>query len=354
MPKQLELWGENQDSEQPTDNRTLDEKALDCHRPIHALLRSTRVPIGLREIQLNLQHPAKDARDPLSNPVNRILKWMRDAGEIVAHEPEHGEPSFTLRQYSIDLPPIELTAAADSPRDTAGRGVESSKESPAPRLVRPDRQIVFDGKPHYDWPQPAMDRDIISVDRVSDDIDGPAHRFFIHRYDYVEVFFSSSKVDYGYVVGISHAREEVGVSFQDPPTRESMIWFPVGCIYPSIEPSAPEREVVPPSNDIDEFSDQNAPEQEFADAKQIPSTEETSSSKNPNATDMRSLQQKITSQLQSAADSLSVTMNTFLQGAWALLLSHYGGHQDGRRRGSTGIARYAVLRRRRARRDRWG
>ncbi len=37
---------------------------------------------------------------------------------------------------------------------------------------------------------------------------------------------------------------------------------------------------------------------------------------------------ELTSQLRSAADSLSVTMNTFVQGAWALLLSHYSGLRD--------------------------
>ena len=45
----------------------------------------------------------------------------------------------------------------------------------------------------------------------------------------------------------------------------------------------------------------------------------------------RRLTPGLTRQLQLAADSLSVTVNSFIQGAWALLLSHYGGNSDGQR-----------------------
>jgi len=34
--------------------------------------------------------------DPQANPVNRILREMRDRGEVLCHEPEWGEPSFSL------------------------------------------------------------------------------------------------------------------------------------------------------------------------------------------------------------------------------------------------------------------
>ncbi len=49
----------------------------------------------------------------------------------------------------------------------------------------------------------------------------------------------------------------------------------------------------------------------------------------PQVAEQQRLPAALTAQLQSAADSLSVTMNTFVQGAWALLLSHYSGHTDG-------------------------
>ncbi len=48
---------------------------------------------------------------------------------------------------------------------------------------------------------------------------------------------------------------------------------------------------------------------------------------------------ELTSQLQSAADRMSVTMNTLLQGCWALLLSHYSGPQDGTRDIVFGVTR---------------
>ncbi len=51
--------------------------------------------VGIHELRSALGHPALDTDpDPQSNPVNRILKEMRDAGEIVCTEPEWGEPSF--------------------------------------------------------------------------------------------------------------------------------------------------------------------------------------------------------------------------------------------------------------------
>lgn len=105
-------------------------------------------------------------------------------------------------------------------------------------FTNPEREIGFDAQPHYEWPKPLHDRNTITVDRIRNDIDGPAHRFVIKRHDYVEVFFNKDKVDYGHVVGISHSRNEVRVSFGE---GEPGIWFDAGCIYPAIEPQAGKR-----------------------------------------------------------------------------------------------------------------
>jgi hypothetical protein len=101
-----------------------------------------------------------------------------------------------------------------------------------PPLVRPDRQIIYvDALSSYEWPDASTlrDRDTISVDRIRDDIDGPAHRFVIKRLDQVEVFFSAHRTETGEVVGISHAHEQVCVKF---PGAAEGIWFAKGQIYP--------------------------------------------------------------------------------------------------------------------------
>ena len=106
----------------------------------------------------------------------------------------------------------------------------------APPLVRPDRQIVYaDAATHYDWPDAKTlhDRDTITVDRITADIDGPAHRFVIKRGDTVEVYISNNNLELGTVTGISHAKEEVRVSFTEGSQGG---WYNTGRIYPAIEP----------------------------------------------------------------------------------------------------------------------
>lgn len=41
-------------------------------------------------------------------------------------------------------------------------------------LVRPDRQLTYDGVIHFEWPPPEHDHDTITVDRIHADIDGPS------------------------------------------------------------------------------------------------------------------------------------------------------------------------------------
>lgn len=104
-------------------------------------------------------------------------------------------------------------------------------------LIRPDRQIVYpDASNHYHWPDAKLlhDHDTISVDRIVDDIDGPAHRFIIKRGDTVEAYMSHGTFHVGQVIGISHARQEVRVAWDE--TLNKGGWFHVGCIYPATEP----------------------------------------------------------------------------------------------------------------------
>ena len=109
----------------------------------------------------------------------------------------------------------------------------------APPLVRPDRQLTYDGAPHYEWPDatPLHDHDTITVDRIREDIDGPSHRFVIKRGDRVEAWFGTNNLQEGTVVGISHANQEVRVRFCEGTDGQ---WFYKGQIYPAIEPK-PER-----------------------------------------------------------------------------------------------------------------
>ena len=105
---------------------------------------------------------------------------------------------------------------------------------PPPPLVRPDRQIVYDCD-HSEWPNPneLHDQDTITVDRIRADIDGPAHRFVIRRGDTVEAHLSPNHFHTGQVVGISHARNEVRVAWDE--SLQNGEWFHVGAIYPAPE-----------------------------------------------------------------------------------------------------------------------
>jgi hypothetical protein len=119
----------------------------------------------------------------------------------------------------------------------------NEKTRQAPPLVRPDRQIVYPDAPnYYHWPDAKLlhDHDTITVDRVVDDIDGPAHRFVIKRGDTVETYIANNNFHVGTVIGVSHAREEVRVAWDDSLTKGG--WFHVGRVYP-----APQAEVAPDS-----------------------------------------------------------------------------------------------------------
>jgi hypothetical protein len=108
---------------------------------------------------------------------------------------------------------------------------EVPKPSPdAPPLVRPDRQLTFDGVPHWKWPKPKEDSRTITVDRVISDIDGPPHRFVIQVSDIVEVFSTPNSAELGKVVDVCRKRQMVRVRVLD---EKDPIWFSVGRIYPA-------------------------------------------------------------------------------------------------------------------------
>lgn len=98
-----------------------------------------------------------------------------------------------------------------------------------PPLVRPDRQLIYGGVHHWEWPKPTHDRDTITVDRARNDIDGPAHRFVIKRGDTVEVF-SKDRLQIGNVTDINHVRNEVQILFPKECNGE---WFSKDQIYPT-------------------------------------------------------------------------------------------------------------------------
>ncbi|QEG35902.1 methyltransferase [Bythopirellula goksoeyrii] len=141
---------------------------------------------------------------------------------------------------------------------------------PPPPLVRPDRQIVYECE-HSEWPEPAElhDQVTITVDRIRDDIDGPAHRFVIRRGDTVEAHLSPNRFHTGQVIGISHARNEVRVAWDD--TLQNGEWFNVGAIYPAPE-TKPNRLTngIPLSEIITELNSEHQPDGGWHEADRVP------------------------------------------------------------------------------------
>jgi hypothetical protein len=122
---------------------------------------------------------------------------------------------------------------------------ESPKLGPgSPPLVRPDRQLTFDGLPHWKWPKPIENSHAITVDRVRPDIDGPPHRFVVQVGDTVEVFSTSNSAQLAEVVDVCRKRQIVRVCFYD---KKAPVWISVGRVYPA------------PSRDSLQHGDERAP-----------------------------------------------------------------------------------------------
>ena len=92
------------------------EQVTQALRPrILDYLRAAETRVGLRELRQVLGFPAACTdQNPLVNPVNRILKAMREAGEIACQEFERGEPVFFLEESSG---PAALNAASSVSND---------------------------------------------------------------------------------------------------------------------------------------------------------------------------------------------------------------------------------------------
>jgi hypothetical protein len=119
---------------------------------------------------------------------------------------------------------VESIAVAVLPPPTSSTLVQ------APPLVRPDRQLTYEGDSPCAWPPPDRDQDVMTVDRPWTDIDGPPHRFVIWRGDFVEVYMSPSRSELGKVVDISQRRQEVQVFIHGERRRT---WFCKEQIYPA-------------------------------------------------------------------------------------------------------------------------
>jgi len=117
-----------------------------------------------------------------------------------------------------------------------------SAEAPfsPPPLAWPDRQLTYGGTSHYEWPPPEHDHNTITIDRIRDDIDGPAHRFVIKRGDSVEVFLSRDRLEVGEVTGINHRNQKVQVSLRE---GSMGVWFAKEQVYPVPEdaPTQPRK-----------------------------------------------------------------------------------------------------------------
>lgn len=70
--------------------------ADDVREKVLTLLRDRGGRVEIREIQSALGFVKLDPQNALANPVHAALTALRDAGEIVSHEPTWGDPSFEI------------------------------------------------------------------------------------------------------------------------------------------------------------------------------------------------------------------------------------------------------------------
>jgi hypothetical protein len=77
------------------DHRVL-PPADDVREKVLTLLRDRGGRVEIREIRSALGFVELDPQNALANPVHAALTALRDAGEIVSHEPTWGDPSFKI------------------------------------------------------------------------------------------------------------------------------------------------------------------------------------------------------------------------------------------------------------------
>ncbi len=94
--------GSDKPIEPPRATRSVEEIAASLRPRIAAYLHQAVKQVSIYELRSEMGYSGLDSgADPQSNPVNRILKEMRDAGEIVCHERDWGEanrPKVKLRR----------------------------------------------------------------------------------------------------------------------------------------------------------------------------------------------------------------------------------------------------------------
>ena len=106
MPRQLVLGFRDDDDPPDTRHKTTGPSSLENDlgeiaeslRPrVLEFLRQANAEVGVNDLRSALGFPGSYLdQNPQANPVNRILKEMRDAGEVVCREFDRGEPLFSL------------------------------------------------------------------------------------------------------------------------------------------------------------------------------------------------------------------------------------------------------------------
>lgn len=175
------------------------------------------------------------------------------------------------RTFDFDVPRASCPNREEEPVCQESEQISTTTSLPPPPLVRPDRQVIYEGAhSHFAWPdaKELHDRDTITVDRVTVDIDGPPHRFVIKRGDTVEAFLRHDKFLIGEVTGISHARSEVRVASDT--AGKGGVWFAVGAIYPhAIEEEPKSRNLSPLSAVVAKVNAKHSPEGGFTEADRV-------------------------------------------------------------------------------------
>ena len=135
---------DNTRSPQPARDQDVEQIAQSLRPRVLDCLREASGEVGIRELRsaLGFTGDSLDG-DPQRNPVNRILKQMRDAGEVVCREFDRGEPRFSLVEHTAPQ-------AADAADIQGTEPIPPSEVNP-PAALR--RSSVLVGKSHLmAWP----------------------------------------------------------------------------------------------------------------------------------------------------------------------------------------------------------
>lgn len=112
----------NSSPPQPSRIEEIEAVAESLRPRVLDFLQQADKEVGIREVRSALGYPSEYLdRNPQTNPVNRILKQMRDAGEVVCREFERGESLVSL--------PTRIDSVQAQPRAKInGHAVQPTKE----------------------------------------------------------------------------------------------------------------------------------------------------------------------------------------------------------------------------------